>query len=160
MLNPHWGRAATGKKKKKILHLLTWRCFGRVPLAPLWTVDCQASLSGGFSRQEYCSVLANIGYHTLLKVKSLSRVPLFAALPNSLDCSLPGSSAHGIFQARLLEWVAIAFSAGTFRCLHFKVLRSSAVRKPSIPVSLTFIWVFETFYQVILIPSLYSRILW
>ena len=29
-----------------------------------------------------------------------------------MDCSLPGSSAHGIFQARVLEWVAIAFSSG------------------------------------------------
>ena len=29
---------------------------------------------------------------------------------NPMDCSLPGSSIHGIFQARLLEWVAIAFS--------------------------------------------------
>ena len=28
-----------------------------------------------------------------------------------MDCSLPGSSSHGIFQARVLEWVAIAFSA-------------------------------------------------
>ena len=28
-----------------------------------------------------------------------------------MDCSLPGSSVHGIFQARVLEWVAIAFSA-------------------------------------------------
>ena len=28
----------------------------------------------------------------------------------SMDCSLPGSSVHGIFQARLLEWGAIAFS--------------------------------------------------
>ena len=27
-----------------------------------------------------------------------------------MDCSLPGSSSHGIFQARVLEWVAIAFS--------------------------------------------------
>ena len=31
-------------------------------------------------------------------------------LCNPMDCSLPGSSAHGIFQARVLEWVAIAFS--------------------------------------------------
>ena len=29
------------------------------------------------------------------------------------DCSLPGSSAHGIFQARILEWVAISFSRGS-----------------------------------------------
>ena len=31
-------------------------------------------------------------------------------LRDSMDCSLPGSSVHGIFQARVLEWVAIAFS--------------------------------------------------
>ena len=30
-------------------------------------------------------------------------------LSDPMDCSLPGSSAHGIFQARILEWVAIAF---------------------------------------------------
>ena len=31
-------------------------------------------------------------------------------LCDPLDCSLPGSSLHGIFQARILEWVAISFS--------------------------------------------------
>ena len=31
-------------------------------------------------------------------------------LCDPLDCSLPGSSVHGIFQARVLEWVAISFS--------------------------------------------------
>ena len=31
-------------------------------------------------------------------------------LSDPMDCSLPGSSVHGIFQARVLEWVAIAFS--------------------------------------------------
>ena len=30
-----------------------------------------------------------------------------------MDCSLPGSSVHGIFQARILEWVAISFSGGS-----------------------------------------------
>ena len=30
-------------------------------------------------------------------------------LSNPMDCSLPGSSVHGIFQAGVLEWVAIAF---------------------------------------------------
>ena len=44
------------------------------------------------------------------KVKSLSRVWLFCHHP--IDCSLPGSS-HGIFQARILEWVAISFSRGS-----------------------------------------------
>ena len=31
-----------------------------------------------------------------------------------MDCSLPGSSVHGILQARILEWVAISFSRGIF----------------------------------------------
>ena len=42
-----------------------------------------------------------------VKVKSLSRVRLLAT---PMDCSLPGSSIHGIFQARVLEWGATAFS--------------------------------------------------
>ena len=33
-------------------------------------------------------------------------------LCNPVDCSLPGSSVHGILQARILEWVAIPFSRG------------------------------------------------
>ena len=33
-------------------------------------------------------------------------------LCNPMDCSLPGSSVHGIFQERVLEWVAIPFSRG------------------------------------------------
>ena len=31
-----------------------------------------------------------------------------------MDCSLPGSSVHGILQARILEWIAIPFSRGIF----------------------------------------------
>ena len=34
-------------------------------------------------------------------------------LCNPMDCSLPGSSVHGILQARILEWVAISFSRGS-----------------------------------------------
>ena len=41
-----------------------------------------------------------------MKVKSLSRV----RLSDPMDCSLPGSSIHGILQAKVLEWGAIAFS--------------------------------------------------
>ena len=43
-------------------------------------------------------------------VKLLSRVP---TLCDPMDYSLPGSSVHGIFQARVLEWVAISFSRGS-----------------------------------------------
>ena len=46
-----------------------------------------------------------------MKVKSESEVAQSClTLSDPMDCSLPGSSVHGIFQARVLEWVAIAFS--------------------------------------------------
>ena len=46
-----------------------------------------------------------------MKVKSESEVAqLCPTLIDPIDCSLPGSSVHGIFQARVLEWGAIAFS--------------------------------------------------
>ena len=51
-----------------------------------------------------------------LKVKSESEVRQSCpTLSDPLDCSLPGSSIHGIFQARVLEWGAIAFSISTWR---------------------------------------------
>ena len=60
-----------------------------------WTVAHQAPLPMGFSRQEY------------LKVKVTQ---LYPTLCDPMDYSPPGSSAHGILQARILEWVAIPFS--------------------------------------------------
>ena len=46
-----------------------------------------------------------------MKVKSESEVAQSCpTLSDLMDCSLPGSSIHGIFQARVLEWGAIAFS--------------------------------------------------
>ena len=57
---------------------------------------------------------AGVGCHFLLqcmKVKSESEVTQSCpTLLNPMDCSLPDSSVHGIFQARVLEWGAIAFS--------------------------------------------------
>ena len=44
-------------------------------------------------------------------------------LSDPMDCSLPGSSTHGIFQARVLEWVAIAFSVGLHRTLQLQLLQ-------------------------------------
>ena len=55
-----------------------------------------------------------VGCHFLLlymKVKSESEVAQSClTLRDPMDCSLPGSSVHGIFQAGILEWGAIAFS--------------------------------------------------
>ena len=52
-----------------------------------------------------------------MKVKSESEVTQSCpTLHDPMDCSPPGSSVHGIFQARVLEWVAIAFSANAGWC--------------------------------------------
>ena len=61
-----------------------------------------------------------VGCHFLLqcmKVESESEVAqLCPTLSDPMDCSLPGSSVHGIFQARALEWGAIAFFVYTCIC--------------------------------------------
>ena len=58
-----------------------------------------------------------VGCHFLLqcmKVKSESEVAqLCPTLSDPKDCSLPGSSVHGVFQAIVLEWAAIAFSTSS-----------------------------------------------
>ena len=50
-----------------------------------------------------------------MKVKSESEVTqLCPTLSDPMDCSLLGSSVHGIFQAKILEWGAIAFSTTSY----------------------------------------------
>ena len=71
-----------------------------------------------------------VGCHFLLqcmKVESESEVTqLCLTLRDPMDCSLPGSSIHGICQARVPEWAAIAFSPNatweTLKCIHLFVL--------------------------------------
>ena len=74
----------------------------------------QAPQSLGFSSKN-----TGLGSHFLLqcmKVKSESEVAqLCPTLSDLMDCSLPGSSVRGIFQARVLEWGAIAFSRWKWR---------------------------------------------
>ena len=67
-----------------------------------------------------------VGCHFLLqcmKVKSESEIAQSClTLSDPMDCSLPGSSVHGIFQARVLEWGAIAFSD---KILHLSLIHYS-----------------------------------
>ena len=77
-----------------------------------------------------------VGCHCLIqciKVKSESEViQSCLTLSDPMDCSLPGSSALGIFLARVLEWVAIAFSSvlGLGKCIWPQM--SSEVHSPSL----------------------------
>ena len=65
-----------------------------------------------------------------MKVKSESEVAQSClTLSDPMDCSLPGSSLRGIFQARVLEWGAIAFSK-TVYCAFFIFWVKSAALEP------------------------------
>ena len=48
-----------------------------------------------------------------MRMKWSEVAQLCLTLCGPVDCSLPGSSVHGVFQARVLEWVAISFSRGS-----------------------------------------------
>ena len=59
---------------------------------------------------------------------------LCLTLCNTMDCSLPGSSVHEIFQARILEWVYISYCKGSFQprdqtCI-FSIGRQSLTSEP------------------------------
>ena len=124
------------------IYILKLSCFSHVQLfATLQTVAPQAPLSLGFSRQEYWSGLQwplpgprdrthnSCSYCSegrLFTAESLGKINICVAvyvyvlvalsyltLCYPTDCSLPGSSIHGIFQAKVLEWVAISFSRGS-----------------------------------------------
>ena len=66
-----------------------------------------------------------------MKVKRESEVAQLCLTPSDpMDCSPPGSSVHGILQARVLEWVAIAFSLPhcrqtLYRLSHQEVVQNS-----------------------------------
>ena len=67
----------------------------------------------------------------LMKVKSESEAAQSCLTPRDpMDCSLPGSSIHGIFQARVLEWSAIAFSHTKYNNAQNSPSQASAICEP------------------------------
>ena len=105
-----WGLALT---RKGILTRYTvddpWVCTLPTLLSHFSRVWLCATPALGFSRQEHWSGLPFPSpVHESEKWKWNHSVMSNSSRP--MDCSLPGSSVHGIFQARVLEWGAIAFS--------------------------------------------------
>ena len=89
-----------------LLLLLLLSHFSCVQLcATPQTAAHQAPSSLGFSRQEHWSGLP---FPSPMHESEVAQ--LCPTLSDLMDCSLPGSSVHGIFQTRTLEWVAISFS--------------------------------------------------
>ena len=92
------------KKQKSEKKIKLWGSSGyKVTLCPLFLI-CKPSLSS--------------------KVKWSRSVMSF----DPMDCSLPGSSAHGILQARILEWVTIPFFRGSSRASNWTQVSSTAGR--------------------------------
>ena len=83
------------------------KLLSRVQLfATPWTAAYQAPPSMGFSRQEYWSGVPSPSLESEV-------TQLYPILYNPVDCNLPGFPVHGIFQARVPEWVAFSFSRGS-----------------------------------------------
>src|SRR5574340_1162806 len=91
--------------------LLLLSCFSRVRLCVTpQTAAHQAPPSLGFSRQEYWSGLP---FPSPVHESESEVAQSCLTLGDPMDCSLPGSSTHGIFQEGVLEWVAVSFSRGS-----------------------------------------------
>ena len=89
-----------------MLLLLLLSCFTRVQLCETpQTATHQAPLSLGFSRREHWSGLP---FPSPMRESEVAQ--WFSTHSDPMDYSPPGSSTHGIFQARAMEWGAIAFS--------------------------------------------------
>ena len=92
--------------KQLLLQLLSH--FSRVQLCATPQIAAhQAPLSLVFSRQEYWSGLP---FPPPMHESESEVAQSCLTLSDPMDCSLSGSSIHGVFQARVLEWIAIAFS--------------------------------------------------
>ena len=83
------------------------------------TAAHQAPPTLGFSRQEHWSGLP---FPSLVHESEREVAQSCPTLLDPTDCSLPGSSTHGIFQARVLEWGAIAFSKNIYIYVYGKEL--------------------------------------
>ena len=114
-----WNTKQNKVKDKLLLLLLLLSHFSRVQLcATPETAAHQAPPSLGFSRQEHWSGLP---FPSPMHESEKWIHSVVSNLSDPMDCSLPGSSIHGIFQARVLEWGAIAFSKRKATYKHFPV---------------------------------------
>ena len=61
----------------------------------------------------FCHQALSLFFYTMILNVKVKAAQLCPTLSDPMNCSLPGSSVHGILQARILEWVAIPFSRGS-----------------------------------------------
>ena len=97
-----WGHQPMGVRVKEARMVWTFSAGTRAPLCPSWICSTWSSeMFPPAPKFDICN-------------ESESEVTQSCpTLCDPVDCSPPGSSVHGIFQARVLEWVAISFSRGS-----------------------------------------------
>ena len=85
-----------------------------------WTTKCTAQHEANY-RYQYISTLNTVKdislmrFHHMFIVCVCVHTQSCPTLCNTMDCSPPDSSVHGIFQARILKWVSISSSRGSFQ---------------------------------------------
>ena len=89
-------------------------CFFDDPKMAIWSLVplpfLNTAWTSGSSLFTYCWSLAWRIFSIILLACESEVVQLCLTLCDPVDCNLPGSSIHGILQARILEWIAISFS--------------------------------------------------
>ena len=106
-----------GGSSRELLLLLSRFSHVRLCVTPQ-TAAHQAPPSLRFSRQEHWSGLP---FPSPMHESEVSQS--CSTLSDPMDCSLPGSSVHGIFQARVLEWGATAFSVAESAATHIPLTK-------------------------------------
>ena len=111
-----------------LLLLLLLSCFSCAQFcATPETAAHQAPPYLRFSRQQHWSGLP---FPSPMQESETEVAQLCLTPSDPMDCSLTGSSVHGIFQARVLEWGAIAFSVSHASKVIFKFLQARTLRNP------------------------------
>ena len=90
--------------------ILGWRADKTIVMESILSLWCYYGVIPISETENYIIAILIITIHKWSEVAQSC-----LTLCNPMDCSLPGSSVHGIFQTRILEWVAISFSRRSFR---------------------------------------------
>ena len=114
--------------------LQSWRRAERRPSAMK-----QRCIGRGLAWKGKCFANYKTTSHGDMSCHSVTKSHL--TLCNPMNCSLPGSSVHGISQARILEWIAISFSSGPPR------------PRDRTRISCTGRWVFVFVFVFVFLPS-------
>ena len=96
----------TPKWATLIMYPDTWHSLKSLADASAHSCPCQANHT-----KAWCYILITISREVKWSESEVAQSCLTVCDP--MDCSLPGSSVHGIFQAIVLEWIAISFSRGS-----------------------------------------------